>query len=266
MSMEQPVSGPKYPVQTLEKALEVIELLKNGPNEGMRIKELSDRLDMGKSTVHRILDTLTAYRYVEKTAEGSRYRLSWKLFELGNVVPRQRNFENIDMKILRDLCEKHKETVNLGIRVNQTLIIISKADPQQVTIKAGLYVGEQEPLHATALGKVLISGLNIRELFKGRTLEQYTANTITSLEVLEEHLKTVREQGYAIDDEEYSMGLVCIAMPVRNHEGETVAALSISGPAFRFNFNKILNIREELKIACDRLSAHFGYKESEQEK
>lgn len=251
-------STPKYPVQTLEKALEVIEILKNGPREGLRIKELSDSLGMGKSTVHRILDTLAAHRYVEKTAEGSRYRLSWKLFEIGNVIPRQRNLENIDLTILRDLCEKFKETVNLGIRVNSTLVIVSKADPQQVAIKAGLYVGEQEPLHVTALGKVLISEINIRELFGDKPLEQYTPHTITSLDALEEHLETVKKQGYAIDDEEYSVGLFCIAMPIRDYRQEIVAALSISGPAFRLNFSKILSIRDELKAACEKLSMHFG--------
>jgi IclR family transcriptional regulator, KDG regulon repressor len=251
-------STPKYPVQTLEKALEVIEILKNGPSEGLRIKELSDKLGMGKSTVHRILDTLAAYRYVEKVSGGTKYRLSWKLFEIGNVIPRQRNLENIDVDILRNVCEKFRETVNLGIRVNSTLVIVSKVDPQQVAIKAGLYVGEQEPLHATAMGKVLICEQNISEIFNVEPLEQYTPRTITSLEALEEHLKLVREQGYAVDDEEYSIGLFCIAMPVRNYNSDIVAALSISGPAFRLNYSKIINIREELKEACEKLSLHFG--------
>lgn len=258
MSVNQLASTPKYPVQTLEKALEVIEILKNGPNEGLKIKEISDQLGMGKSTVHRILDTLAAHRYVEKTAEGSRYRLSWKLFEVGSVIPRQRNLENLDLTILRELCDKFKETVNLGIRVNSTLVIVSKADSQQGAIRAGLYVGEQEPLHVTALGKVLMSELNVRELIGDKSLEQYTPRTITSIEALEEHLKIVRDQGYAIDDEEYSLGLFCIAMPIRNYKSEIVAALSISGPAFRLNFSKVLSIRDELKAACEKLSRHFG--------
>lgn len=261
--LNQPSGTPKYPVQTLEKALEVIDILKNGPSEGMRIKELSDKLGMGKSTIHRILDTLAAHRYVEKSSEGIRYRLSWKLFEVGNVIPRQRNLENIDAGILKGLCDKFKETVNLGIRVNNTLVIVSKVAPRQEAIMVGLYVGEQEPLHCTALGKVLISEKNIQDIFKDDTLQQYTGSTITSLDDLAQHLSVVREQGYAIDDEEYSMGLFCIAMPVRNYKNEIVAALSISGPAFRLNFNKVLSIIEDLREACDKLSAHFGLEKQE---
>ena len=137
-------------------------------------------------------------------------------------------------------------------------MIVSRADPQQVTIKAALCVGEQEPLHTTALGKVLISELNLKELFGDTPLEQYTPKTITSLEELEQHLKVVREQGYAIDDEEYCPGLFCIAAPIRNYKSEIVAALSISGPAFRLNFNKVMSIKEALQSACQKLSLHFG--------
>jgi DNA-binding IclR family transcriptional regulator len=266
MNVSDMASTPKYPVQTLEKALDIIDILKSAPSEGLRIKELSDSLSMGKSTVHRILDTLVAYRYVEKGPEGNRYRLSWKMFEIGNTIPRQRNLDSIDLSILRDLCEKFKETVNLGIRVNSTLVIVSKAEAQQVAIRAGLYVGEQEPLHVTALGKVLLSELNVRELFGDKPLVQFTSKTITTLDELEKHLKLVREQGYAIDDEEYSTGLFCIAMPVRDYKSEIVAALSISGPIFRLNFSKVLSIKEELQAACEKLSLHFGASPMGQEK
>lgn len=253
---------PKYPVLTLEKALGIIDLLKDGPVTGLRLKDISERLNIGKSTAHRMLNTLLSLGYVERGSARGKYRLGWKLYEVGNVVPRQHNLDTIDLNVLRNLCEKFGETVNLGIRINRNLVIVYRTDPVQATIRASLNIGEQEPLHVTALGKVLISELCIRELFGDEPLPQYTSRSITSLDKLESHLETVRGQGYAIDDEEYSTGLFCIAAPVRNYNGQITAALSISGPVFRLNFNKVMGIKEELLSTCTRLSRHFGCSKS----
>ncbi len=251
----------KYPVQTLEKALEIISIMKDGPVGGVRIKDLSDKLGMGKSTVHRILNTLLSYGYVEQCTENKKYRLGWKFFEIGSVIPRQRNLNNMDLKVLWELCDKYEETVNLGIRIYDRLAIIAKVDPQKVIFKAGPYLGEQEPLHATALGKVLISELAEEELdriFYGKALEKYTAGTITDLDELKEQLAQIREQGYAIDQEELTVGLTCIAMPIYNYNNEIIASLSLSGPSFRLSYEKIISCKEGLKLSCNQLSEFFG--------
>jgi IclR family transcriptional regulator, KDG regulon repressor len=261
MSNFESNSAVKYPVQTLEKALDIISILKVGPYDGVRIKDISEKLSLGKSTVHRILSTLMAYGYVEQSPDNRKYRLGWKLFEVGSVIPRQRNLNNIDLKILWELCERYEETVNFGIRTYDRVAIIAKTDPQRVLFKAGPYLGEHEPLHATALGKVLISDLGedeLNKLFAEKTLGRYTSNTITDLVELKEHLLQVCEQGYAIDNEELSIGLTCIAMPVYNYSNEIIAALSISGPTFRMNFSKITSCKEGLKRSCDQLSTFFG--------
>ncbi len=258
--MELKSHQPKYPVQTLEKALEIIDYLKDSPGDGQKINDLSEKLGLGKSTVHRILDTLLAYKYVEKCSR-SRYRLSWKLFEIGNTIPKQRNLDYFDQKLLHELCNEYHETVNLAIRIDDRAVIIAKADPQNVTVRANLFIGSREPLHATAIGKSLISELNKEELvsiFGDKPLEQFTNKTITSLDQLYTHLLTVRELGYSIDEEEYSEGLTCIGVPIRNHENEIIAALSISGLTFRLPHHKINKIIEGLKIARDSISQYFG--------
>ncbi|MEW5785593.1 MAG: IclR family transcriptional regulator [Bacillota bacterium] len=246
---------------TLEKALEIIEQLKNCNSDGLGISFLSDTLGLGKSTVHRILDTLMTYDFVEKCPNSSKYRLTWKLFEIGSTIPRQRNLDYFDTKILHELCGKYKETVNLAIRVRNKAVIISKVDPQDVPVKVNLGVGEHDPLHATALGKVLISELDSDELlaiFGGEQLEQYTGNTITSLNELASHLAKVREAGYAFDLEEYSPGLTCLAVPIRNYTNQVIAAISISGPSFRLQHNKIMSIIEDLKSTCREYSNYLG--------
>ncbi len=261
MKSEREHSGIKYPVQTLEKALEVIGIMKDGPFDGVRLKDLSEQLGMGKSTIHRILNTLAAYGYVEQSVDSKKYRLGWKFFEIGSSIPRQRNLNNMDLKVLWILCEKYEETVNLGIRIYDKVAIIAKADPQKVLFKAGPYLGEHEPLHATALGKVLLSGLEDEEvarLLANTDFERYTINTLTNLEQLLEQLEQVRKSGYALDREELTIGLTCIAMPVYNYTNEIIAGLSISGPSFRLNPDKILNCKEGLKKSCEQLSVYFG--------
>ncbi|MDW7738850.1 MAG: IclR family transcriptional regulator [Bacillota bacterium] len=251
----------KYPVHTLEKSLEIIEAMKEAPAGGIRIVDISKKLNIGKSTIHRILSTLAAYGYVEKCSEGRKYRLGWKLFEIGSLIPRQRNLNNIDMIILEELSDKCEATVNLGIRINDKVAIIAKVDPQKIPFKAGPYLGEQEPLHATALGKILISELDddkIKSIFKSPELVKYTNNTIDSLRKLRDVLARVREQGYAVDQEELCEGISCIAMPIRNYEQNIVAALSVSGPSFRFNFNKIAEIKQDQQNACVEISRFFG--------
>ena len=122
--------SPKYPVQTLEKALDIIEILARESGNGVGISELSRRLDIGKSTIHRILDTLSAYGYVDQVSDKGNYRLSWRMYEIGNTLPRQRDLNDFDNEILQALCDKSQETVNLGVRDGIDVVIISKVDQQ----------------------------------------------------------------------------------------------------------------------------------------
>lgn len=249
-------------MQTVEKALDVIDILsKDGLNGGLGISELSSKLGMGKSTVHRLLDTLQSYNYVEKCPNNTKYRLGWKLFEIGNLIPQQRNLFNYDTKILEDLCNTYGETVNLGVRVENSVVTISKMNAK-ATLIANLQVGSREPLHATAMGKSLMAEMTREEidnLYGDTELKKFTANTITSLDDLMLELEKIKKQGYSIDDEEFVPGLTCIAMPVRNYRNEVVAAVSVSGPSIRLSFHKIMDIKKGLDIATKELAAFVGY-------
>ncbi len=260
MEKDRVIYQPKYPVQTLEKALDIIEVMYQEGTE-MGISELDNKLKLGKSTIHRILDTLMAYHYIEKSPERTKYRLSWKFFEIGHHIPQQRNLSNLDINALQELCDKYGETVNLGIRVDDSIVIISRIDPK-TTLFANIPVGTREPLHATALGKVMISDLGREELveiFGENPLERRTPHTISTLDELEAQLKEIREQGYSIDDQEFYPGLSCIAIPIWNHKNEIIAAVSVSGPTMRMNFSKIMSIKTDLQAATDEMSAYLGY-------
>ena len=234
---------------------EIIEILaSDGFNGGLGISELSNKLGIGKSTIHRIVDTLLAYGVVEKSPEGSKYCLGWKLFEI-------RNLSNFDISILQELCNKHQETVNLGVRVKDKVVVISRMEPKSSLI-ASHQIGAQEPLHATSMGKALICEFgkeDLLEVIGDKPLESYTLNTIINLDQLVIELDKIKEQGYSIDNEEFCAGLTCVSMPVRNYKNEIIAAISVSGPTTRLNFSKIMDVKQDLELASKKLSTYLGH-------
>lgn len=255
---------PKYPVQTLEKALEIIKYFKNhSSGDGVSISELSEQLNMGKSSVHRILDTLYAYNFVEKTVNGSAYKLGWELFDIGNIVPLQHSLGRSDyVSLLEHLCTKCSETVNLGIINNDSVIIIYKIEPN-IRLRSNVQIGSQEPLYCTSLGKVFLSEMRdseIQEFYNTHKIERFTEKTIVSPKKMIAEVQKIREQGYSIDDEEYYIGHTCIGMPVRNYANKIIGAISVSGPTQRIKGPKLAEILEELKLVSERLSIHMGYK------
>ncbi|SFH68317.1 DNA-binding transcriptional regulator, IclR family [Tindallia magadiensis] len=262
MGQEKTYQAPRYPVQTIDKALEVLEILSDeGYQEGLGVSELSNRLNIGKSTVHRILDTLLARNYIEQCEDTKKYRLGWRLFEIGNIIPQQRNLYNFDIGILQELCNRYEETVNLGVRVDDSVVTISKVSPKASLI-ANLQIGSRESLHATAMGKALICEMTKEEILSilgDRALQAYTTATIVEIDELLDELKKIRKQGFSVDDEEFCAGLTCIAMPVRDYKNEIVAAISVSGASIRQTYSKVESVKEGLKEATDKLSAFLGW-------
>lgn len=257
---------PKYPVQTVEKALEIIELLTgNQYIDGVSISELSKELDLGKSTVHRIIETMEAKGYIHQDNDTKKYHLSWKLFELGNSIPRRRNLFTMDTTLLQALCDKFQETVNMGVRVDDSVVTIHKINPTSSLI-ANLQIGTREALHATAMGKALMSQMTREEIVKllgTGPYEQFTSKTIKDVNQLTENINIIRGRGYSLDDEEYSAGLTCISVPLKNYRNEIVAAISISGATIRMTEDKLNEIQKELKHVAERLSAYLGWQEED---
>ena len=253
---------PKYPVQTVLKAMEVLELLaEDGSNKGLGITELDRKIGLGKSTIHRMLETLAYCRLVEKDAETGKYRLGWRLYSMGQIVPRQHQLYNLDPAPLLALNAATGETVNIGVLSGNEVVIISKIEDVKEPLRAGVTQGKHEDIHATSLGKVLISELSDGEIARlvSEPMKACTPNTITSLDRLIRAARAAGEQGYAVDNEELSLGLYCIAMPLRDYTGKIIAALSVSTPAARMNEDKRAAIIARMAVAQKQISATLGY-------
>lgn len=258
--------APKYPVRTLEKAIEILNLLYEANDyRGCGITELSQKSGLNKSVVHRIMDTLLYNGLVEKDPDTSRYRLGWGLYYLAQKVPEQNHLYSISINHLIELGKAVGATVNLGVLRGTESIIISKieASSRDSMMRIATQIGEPERAYATSLGKMIMSDMDdeaIRQLFpRDFQFEPLTENTIRSTDGLISVIHQVRKDGYAMDNEELALGLTCISRPIRDYTGRIVAAVSVSSQTITVTEEKKQLILDRLEQCCINISRALGY-------
>lgn len=221
-------------VKSAMRALEILELVAGYP-DGVTFVELSERLPYPKSSLHGLLQTITARRWLTFDPEGRRYSIGVKPWEIGQSFLRSRDIVVRARRYLREANQELDETVQLGILDDLDVVYIDKAEGTR-PLRLVSNVGGRLPAYVTGIGKALLSGLPDAELekrFRGVELPGYTAQTITSGDELIRVLQAVRREGFAIDDGEYTYGVFCVAVPIRNQSGAVVAAMSCSVPKAR---------------------------------
>lgn len=243
--------------KTVQKALRLLEVL--GEKQPMHPPELVQLLELSRSNVHRLLATLREMGYVEKDFD-SRYRLSFKVFMLGNTVLGRNHLSDIAHPYMARLAETSQENVNLALMYEQRVLYIDKIEILHY-LKLDQPIGKSDPLHCTALGKVLLSGLSDHELevfLRSNNLVPYTKKTITDPEVLVDAVRSVRKKGYATDLEELRDGIHCIGVPIRDHTDKVAAAISISGPTVRLTKQKMEELKGPLIETAAKISRKIG--------
>jgi IclR family KDG regulon transcriptional repressor len=247
--------------KTAQKALRLLEIL--AEKQPTRPPELVKHLGLSRSNVHRLLATLLEMGYVEKDLD-SRYRLSFKLFTLGNSVLGRNHLSDIARPYMARLAEISQENVNLALMHEQRVLYIDKIESPHY-LKLDQPIGKTDPLHCTALGKVLLSGLTDQELevfLKSDNLASYTKRTITDPGVLAGIIRNVRKKGYATDFEELSDGVRCIGVPIRDNTTRVIAGISVSGPAVRLTKQKMEELKVPLVEASAEISKKMGFTDS----
>ena len=253
-------TNPNYPIKVLDKTFSILDiLLQHG--HSMHMTEISEKLGLYPSTIHRILDTLKHWGYVEQDPKTQKYRLGLKLLALGMAKLQQMDLAREATPYLKELVNQCNETVHLGVLEGEEVIYLAKEESSQ-TIRMISYVGKRAPLHCTALGKVLLAHLSPEERKKTlgeKVLPRLTEKTITDKRELEKELDKIREQGFALDREENEKDVCCVAAPIRNYQGEVIAAISISSPIFRIDKNAQNNLKEALLQTSKNISKQLGY-------
>lgn len=256
-------SDNKYPVKSVVKTLSILEYLGNSP-QGVSLTELSSKLRIGKSTVHRLLATLRDHDFVWLNPQSSRYILGARILQLSEQLNRQSIIIRHGEPILSHLAKTTGETCNLGILDGRSvlyLIIKESKNPLRMTGQ----IGKRLPAHCTALGKALLTARSRDELSslygKSQKLESFTPNGISTIPDLLRDIEKARHTGIAFDNEEVYPGVVCIGTPVKDHSGSVVAAISISFPKSRVDSRTIQEFQSLLLESANELSHCLGRKE-----
>lgn len=240
-------------LSTVVTSSRILEYL--GSEGGAFPIDISKNMKLSRSKVHRLLATLRELDYVEERHDG-RYFLTFKIFEMGNTVPFKKRLIDTARPSMLRLAQLTGETVNSGVLFEDKVLYIDKVEA--VThLKLDRSIGSNDPLHNTSLGKVLLAFLEPEEMHSILArLELFptTPNTITDPERLLSELAEIREQGYALDRQELSMDIRCVAAPVVAYDGKICLAVSVSGPAVRFSLETAEKIVPDLKATVREIS------------
>lgn len=248
-------------IQSIDRAFEILETL-SMESRGMSIKELSERLTLNKSTVHRILATLIAWGYVEKNNEDKRYRLGPKIINLGSVYLNNIELKTEALPYLHNLKEKTNQVVHLAIIENGDVVYLDKIEIVS-NIRMYSKIGKRAMCHNTGLGKAMMAFMpekDVDRILRDKGMPRITDNTITDPKALKEQLRVIRNQGWAIDDEENEMGIRCVAVPVYDYTGNVIAAISSTGPLDIYTYEYLEETVVDLvKDAAYQISVRMGY-------
>jgi len=247
-------------VQSVVRALRLIDAL--GASRGeVGIADLSKRVGLHVSTVHRLLATLVQQGFCRQNPETGRYALGSKLYHLGEACLGQTDLRGLARPFLERLCRETGETANLVVLDGKEALYLDKVEsPQNLRIFSR--IGHRAPLYCTAVGKILLA---FRPPDEGEALlgsgpfQPLTRHTSTSPARLRQELAQVRVQGFAVDKEECEEGAYCLAVPVRNAQGRIEAALSVSGPTVRLGARQALELVPLMRRAGEELSAQLGF-------
>lgn len=253
-------SRNRYLINSIIRACNLLRRLSKEKTH-FKLSELARELHLDRSTTYRILLSLEKCGFVEKDEKTGEYGLGMGIFEIGNAFLNQRDFVKVSKPIMVDLASRVQETVHLAVLSGTEIVYIDKADsPRALGVISK--IGQRAPLYCTALGKVLLANqpketlLRILRLLK---LKPFTPNTITSKKRLLEELNEIRRCGYSLDRREYEEEIECIAAPIRDHLGNVIAALSISGPQRKIGIPQEKDFVTQVMESAKLISLKIGY-------
>ena len=244
----------------LFKVFSIIETIIAGQDKGVTYSEIVAALNLPKSSVHRILKDLIELGYLSFNPETKKYFGSLRLAALGAEV--MSNFQLRD-HVRPHLLELHRETdhtTNLGVLDGIMGVFVDKIESKDFGIKLFSEIGKTFPLHCTGLGKTLLafSSTDTVVKFLESPIEALTDKTITDPEVFKRELALIRDRGYAIDNEEITRGIMCVAAPVFGFNEEMVGAISLTFPAYINEDRGIKPEIEAIKKYAALISGHLG--------
>lgn len=239
--------------KSILRALLILEQF-NSSNE-LGVKELSISTGLPASTVQRIVNTLELKNYLMQNPKNNKYRLGVALYNISRSYAEKFDWVESAKVHMGNLVEKHKENVNLGVLQGQKVVYLTKVESPHI-LRPNFTVGTQYPALCSALGKCLIAfqPTELIDTILSSPIEACTKNSITDPKKVSLELAKIRQQGYAIDNEEFQEGLFCIAAPIRGYRGKVIAAISTTIPMYRLDMEDVPVITKDLIETANKIS------------
>ena len=247
-------------IQSVERALLALQHIADHPERKFSLSELTEYMELDKSSVFRLLSTLMKFGLVRQDEHRKTWQLGYRIFSLAGALRGQLKITELAASPLRELAAATHENAHLAVRSGLKAVFIDRERASKA-IASNTDIGDTEDLHCTAVGKCLISALSADELerlYGDAPMQRYTDRTITSLRELSAELEAVRARGYGVDDGEFEPNVVCIAAPVYDYMGRVEAAIGISGPRERME-TQFDRFSDEVRGAGRELSALLGF-------
>jgi IclR family KDG regulon transcriptional repressor len=247
-------------MDAINKAFEILDVFIRN-EDALNISEISRLAGVSSSTAHRITSILIKRGYIEQTQKRGKYFLSnKKLVDLASVVKKRLKIRNVALPYLQELSQAVDEAVELsGRRGNFAYNIEVIHSDRLLDIRPDASTFN---LYNTGVGKVFLAYMTdkkFQDYINGTILKPRTPNTITDIGELREHLKKVREDGVAFDDEEHETGVRMVASPVRDWDGNIIAAIGVLGPSIRISKQRMIDLAPEVKKCAEQISQAMGY-------
>lgn len=226
-------TGESTVIHSLDRAMGILKVVAGG--NGLSLTEIAEETAQSPATAYRALLTMQKHGVVEFDTGGQLWRIGVEAFRIGSAFLGRSSIVEQARPGMQEIMATTGETANLAIVDRGEVVFVSQVETHE-PIRAFFRPGTRGPVHASGIGKALLAFFpdeRVERLFGKREFEAYTEKTIVTRNALEEELARIRERGWAVDDEERTLGMRCIAAPIFNAHGEAVAGLSVSGPSVR---------------------------------
>ncbi len=252
----------RYSIQAVENALNVLEQFR-GKRAELGLTEIGQNLGLHKNNVFRLLATLESRGYVEQNKNSGRYRLGIGSLELGRAFLSHTGLIKVAVQRLKELGGEVDETAYLSILKENRVLYIEDWEARRA-LRVASRIGERLSPLSTATGKVFLAHAGEQqrnEIIRSNEFVRHTDSTIMSEGEYVRELVEVERNGYAIDDQEMHLGVVCIAGPVFDYNGDVIACISISGPSIRLTGDAVRNFYAKRVVeCCKKVSTAIGYR------
>lgn len=252
----------EYAVQAVNNAIDMLEIL--GESEGeLSVSEIGSKLGLTRSNVSKLLATLEDFGYVEHNRYTGNYRIGVKTFQIAQAYINKLSLTEISMQFLSEIRDKTGESAYISVLRESKVVYLNLVETNK-SVRVLPRIGNVGPAYATATGKAQIAFMDKKEyekIFSG-DLKKVTEKTISSSALLSKEIEKIKKVGYAIDDEEYEIGVRCVGAPVFNFMGKVIAGISISAPKERMSEERMHNEIAPIVVnAAKRLSIKFGFRD-----